>query len=264
MIGYVTNQLNGFYGTSGSARGQPTHLAVMSDPNQRLSSLLRELDATARAQPEGAAATLRRGARGVVGHCDVHGQGGSWTGGAARRTLGGRPRQRRPVAARAPLSASRQVLVESEAKLRSLYAAMSEGVALDELIFDQSGKPVDYVLLDVNRAFESHTGLRSDSVIGRRATEVYGTNEAPLDRYAAVAIYWRPNCFEETFTPMKKTFAIPLLGKNRFATVFQDITEARRVSELTEELLQRLQFALRAVPWGVAGSEHPVKHHGVG
>ena len=45
-------------------------------------------------------------------------------------------------------------LLESEEKFHSLFDTMNEGVALHELVLDELGNPTDYVILDVNPAFE--------------------------------------------------------------------------------------------------------------
>ena len=118
----------------------------------------------------------------------------------------------------------------SEEKYRSLNISMTEGMALHELVYDAIGKPVDYVLLDVNPAFEKLTGLGREAVIGRRGSEVY-RGEAPfLKVYAEVATTGRPINFEKAYEPMKKTFSISVFSpvKGRFATVFTDITERKR------------------------------------
>ena len=118
-------------------------------------------------------------------------------------------------------------LRESDAQLHSLYAAMTEGMALHELITDAAGQPLDYVLLDVNPAFESIVGLSRAAVVGRRASEVYGTGVAPyLDTYAAVATTGRPVNFESAYAPLGKVFSISVFAPapRRFATVFADIT----------------------------------------
>jgi len=43
-----------------------------------------------------------------------------------------------------------------------------DAVAFHQIITDSSGKPVDYVFLDVNRAFEAMTGLTREQVIGQK------------------------------------------------------------------------------------------------
>ena len=100
-------------------------------------------------------------------------------------------------------------LAESEAKFRSLHVAMNEGVALHELVTDAAGHHIDYVLLDVNPAFEAILGLPRAAVIGRRASVVYGTGVAPyLDTYAQVVSTGQPVRFETAYAPLGKAFSI--------------------------------------------------------
>jgi PAS domain S-box-containing protein len=123
-----------------------------------------------------------------------------------------------------------EMLRKSSEKFSSLYAAMTEGVALHELVFDTAGKPVDYRLLDVNPAFESIIGVSREAALGQLASEVYGTSSAPyLERYAGVAVTGRPVRFEARFEPMAKVFSISVFSpaKHQFATVFSDITEQK-------------------------------------
>ena len=56
---------------------------------------------------------------------------------------------------------------------------MVEGVALHEIVYDEEGTPVDYVITDVNPSYEKITGLTSDKALGRRASALYGARIAP-------------------------------------------------------------------------------------
>lgn len=118
-------------------------------------------------------------------------------------------------------------LRDSERKFHSLYLSMTEGMALHEMVFDAAGNPLDYVLLDVNPAFESILGLRRDAVLGRRASEVYGTDTAPyIDLFAGVATNGKAIHFETEFKPLSRSFRISVFSpaRNQFATVFSDIS----------------------------------------
>ena len=122
-------------------------------------------------------------------------------------------------------------LQASEQKFHSLYAAMTEGVALHEMVFDAKGNPVDYVLLDVNPVFESILRRNRQTVVGRRASEVYGVNPAPyLSKYAEVVTTGHATTFEVEFEPTGKAFSISVFSpaKNQFATLFVDITTERQ------------------------------------
>ncbi len=149
--------------------------------------------------------------------------------------------QRRQMEAR--MGRALQALGASEARLRSLFTAMTEGFALHEIVTDGSGVPVDYVIMDVNPAYERQTGLTADAVIGKKASEVYGTEEPPyFDVYAEVAETGEPTNFEAYFAPMGRYFRISAFSPNQgeFATVFEDVTERRlsqqRLAEKTEAL----------------------------
>jgi CheY-like chemotaxis protein len=72
-----------------------------------------------------------------------------------------------------------KLLKKSEEKYRLLYTSMNEGFSLNELVFDESGKAVDYRILDANPAFQRITGLKGKTILGKKASELYG-QEKPL------------------------------------------------------------------------------------
>ena len=128
-------------------------------------------------------------------------------------------------------------LKANEKKLSEIYASMTEGLALHEIINDHSGKAIDYIITDVNPAFEKITGLKRDQVIGKKASAAYGTGEAPyLDPYAGVASTGMPVTFEGHFAPMNKYFNISVFSPDngKFATIFQDITDRKLAEESVE------------------------------
>jgi PAS domain S-box-containing protein len=142
----------------------------------------------------------------------------------------------------------------SEARFRSLFDSANEGIAVHEMVFDESGKEVDYRILNVNDAFESILGISRKNAIGKLATKLYDVAQAPfLDTYAGVARTGKPATFEVFFEPMNKHFLIsvfsPEIGK--FATMFSDITqqkslEARaknRAEDLARSNAELQQFA---------------------
>jgi len=134
-----------------------------------------------------------------------------------------------------------QALVESERRYRSLYDTMREGVALHELILDADGHPVDYLVVDVNPSYEAILGMSRESVVGRRGSDVYATDEAPyLTQYARVVSSGTPASFEADFKPLGRVFSVSVFspGPRIFATVFDDISERKR----TEQEIARLAF----------------------
>ncbi len=120
---------------------------------------------------------------------------------------------------------------ESENKYTAVYNSMSEGLAIHELVYDSFGKAINYIITDVNPAYEQIIGLKKEKISGRKATDVYSVDVAPyLDIYAEVALNGNSVSFETFFPPMDKHFQISVFSpsKGKFATIFQDITERKR------------------------------------
>ncbi|WP_054847848.1 PAS domain S-box protein [Methanoculleus chikugoensis] len=72
------------------------------------------------------------------------------------------------------------------------------GYAHCEVVVDAAGKPVDYIYLEVNRAFELFTGLRWEEVANRRVTEVLHLDEAAgiIAIYGNVALTGESTAFQ--------------------------------------------------------------------
>jgi PAS domain S-box-containing protein len=138
-------------------------------------------------------------------------------------------------------------LSESENKFRTLFESMNEGVALHELIFDDKGIAVDYRIVDVNSAYEKHTGLSAEKAKNQIASEFYGIKTLPpyFDIYSNVALTGKPDFFESYFPPLKKYFEVSVFSpkKNWFATVFMDITERKQADIALLESERKLREA---------------------
>jgi PAS domain S-box-containing protein len=122
---------------------------------------------------------------------------------------------------------------ESESAIRALYATMTEGLATHDIVYSEE-KAVDYIITDVNPTYEKITGMTRAAVLGRKASEIYGSETPPyLDVYARVASRGKPENFETYFPPMKKYFSISVFSprKGRFATLFVDISD-RKLAEI--------------------------------
>lgn len=136
-------------------------------------------------------------------------------------------------------------LRKSEEQFRRLFENALFGIALHQMLLDDKGLPVDYVFRDANPAFERHTGLRPADIIGKRVTEVFNYFEdAPfIEIYGNVAVCEEPVVFERYFEALSRYYNICAypLGGNRFATVFEDITERKQAEQAREQLLKELR-----------------------
>jgi PAS domain S-box-containing protein len=150
-------------------------------------------------------------------------------------------------------------LRESEQGLSALYSSMTEGVAQHEVIYDSGGQVIDYIIRNVNPAFETITGLSKDEIINKNASEIYGTGKAPyLDIYSRVVLSRQAESFETYFPPMKKYFHISVFSpaQGRFATVFEDITERKLAEESLRKAKDELEMRVQERTEELATSHH--------
>ncbi|MBP6672736.1 MAG: PAS domain S-box protein, partial [Bacteroidetes bacterium] len=123
-------------------------------------------------------------------------------------------------------------------KFKALFENMTEGVALHEIIYNGE-KAVDYRILEINPAYERHTGLAKNKACGLLASELYGTGTPPyFEEFAHVAFSRIPFSFETYFPPLERHFHISIFSPEQgfFATVFEDITERKKIVEQLEKI----------------------------
>src|SRR6202142_132166 len=112
---------------------------------------------------------------------------------------------------------------------------MLEGFSHCEMLFDDHGRPIDFVYLAVNSRFEKLTGLQD--VIGKRFSEVIpdGKDSQPelLERYSRVVLTCEPERFEIEIKALGMWFSISAYGAGKacFVATFDNITERKRAEE---------------------------------
>ncbi|MBE9015637.1 response regulator [Chroococcidiopsidales cyanobacterium LEGE 13417] len=141
-------------------------------------------------------------------------------------------------------------LRQSEAKYRSLFESMNEGLAIGELVRDESGCAVDARYLELNPAYERQTGFDRSSALDLLASEVFPTYYRTwLEIVERVLKNGQPERFEQFVPDNQKWFAFhvtPFGGADGFTVLYDDITERKR-QEQEQTFLLRLSDALRPI-----------------
>lgn len=151
-----------------------------------------------------------------------------------------------------------RILTESEEKFRALYANMKEGSALHTLVYDDNGIPVDYRIVEVNRAFEVQLGIKRESVINKTSREAYGVDVPPyFELYSRVALTEIPEVFETYFEPLDKHFSINVYSpyKGTFATIFENITDRKKDELALHTILTKYKVLFEILPIGITISD---------
>lgn len=152
---------------------------------------------------------------------------------------------------------SKDRLRESEMKYRSLFENMMDAFAYHKIVVNEQGEPIDYVFLEVNKAFENLTGLQGKDIIGKRVTEVIPGTENDsagwIDIYGKVALLGENCRFEDYSEPLQKWFSVnaysPKLGY--FATNFEDITQRKENEAKINLMTKRLQLSTQSAQIGI-------------
>ncbi len=132
---------------------------------------------------------------------------------------------------------SQQALMRSEERYRLLFENMTNAFALHEIVTDENEKPVDYVFLEVNPAFERMTGLEKEKILGRRVTAVLpGTENDPADwigKYGRVALLGETLRLIQYSEALGKWFSVTAYSPQprQFVVMFTDVTEERLLEE---------------------------------
>jgi len=127
-----------------------------------------------------------------------------------------------------------QALREGEQRYRSLFESIDEGFCVIEMIFDENQKPVDYLFLEVNPAFERQAGMHGAT--GKRMLEFVSDIEPHwLENYGRVALTGQPIRFADEYKSLNSWFdvyAFRLGGpqSRKVAVIFNNITE-RKLAE---------------------------------
>jgi signal transduction histidine kinase len=129
---------------------------------------------------------------------------------------------------------------------------MSEAVAVDQIVYDTEGNPIDWLITDVNPAYEEVFAIPREQAVGRRASELYGSIldfDAALAAYAGVSETGKPAQLELFLPLSKKHLLISAfsLGGGQFATRSKDVTERKRMEAEREGLMAEREMFLHTI-----------------
>ena len=168
---------------------------------------------------------------------------------------------------------------DSEERYRHLFNSMDEGYCVIEMIFDAHDRPVDYRFVEVNPAFEMHTGL--PDAAGKRFLEFApGVHTSWVERYGQVAQTGEPIRFADECPASMRWFDVYAFriggpGHWKVAIIVNNITErvqseqALRASARTlvdldrrkDEFLAMLCHELRNPLAPIANAVHLLRRH---
>lgn len=134
-------------------------------------------------------------------------------------------------------------LRENEQFLRMIFDTLSEGVALNEIVYDEQGEMIDYRVLKVNPAFYTVAHLNNQPVIGQLATDLYKMPRSMIKEFWDSHKQKTTVAYTEMRSPLNDCHffvATSPFIDNKFITSFFDITERIRNEEGRLKLEQHI------------------------
>ena len=142
---------------------------------------------------------------------------------------------------------AKEKALEYKKRYLTLFDKMLNGFALCKLLTDKGGNPIDYIFLEVNRAFEKINSMNKEEVINKKVSEVFGFKVIPdLEKYFQVALQGKKKVFETYIPRYDKYFKVVSYSPRRgyFVTIFEDITQRKKAEENIRELNKKLNLSL--------------------
>ena len=132
-------------------------------------------------------------------------------------------------------------MIKEKDKYRLLIENLPDGLAYCKMVRDNTGKPVDYIFLEVNSSFEVLTGLPRENIIDKKLTEVsLGIKSLGLDLLSVfdqVAATGQSTNFQQYLDQQDRWYEITAYSDQPgyFAAVFHDITKRKQSEKALQE-----------------------------
>jgi signal transduction histidine kinase len=139
-----------------------------------------------------------------------------------------------------------KLIKESESKYKSLFNNMNLGHSYYKIITDESGQPIDYIITEINPAYERIKGNNCAKLIGKKATEAFpNIKNSSVDwiaLFGKVALTGEPISMEVYSDIMNRWYNVnyycPKMGYT--AAIFSDITLIKENEKDLERIQKRL------------------------
>lgn len=131
-----------------------------------------------------------------------------------------------------------QAMKERSEKFDSLFNKMLAGVVFCKALYDKTGKIFDYIYEDMNPVYEKFTGLKKESAVGKKVSEMLpGTEPEWFTIFSKVITSGNPVNFEMYHQRTKKYYSVFAFKfkQDVFSAIFNDISERKQVEQDVEE-----------------------------
>ncbi len=127
---------------------------------------------------------------------------------------------------------------ETADNYRALFNNQTIGLAYCKTVFDDQGKAVDYVLVDVNDTWLSLVGVERARVVGKRITEAFpGVSQDLVDRHNRVAVTGQSTHFETYESTTSRWYEVDVVSPRSgyFIALVHNITDRKQAEKAAHD-----------------------------
>jgi len=169
---------------------------------------------------------------------------------------------------------SKKALLTNEERYRLLYKKyhalvmdMPNCMAYNKIIYDEAGNPIDYQIIEVNKAFEKKVNLSKEDIVGKRYSELFSTidsekYESRMAAYREVALSGiskvLPLCYFE-WCGRWVSEDVYSLEPGYFVSIYTDMTERKLVENELRQAKQEAEDENRVLYESLANMSHEIR-----
>lgn len=138
-------------------------------------------------------------------------------------------------------------IAESEERYRGLFNSIDEGFCVIQMVFDENGKAIDYIFLELNPVFVEQTGL-PDVAPGKSMRELIPNHdESWFEIYGKVALTGESVRLENYAEVLDRWFDLYAFRvddpeTHKVAVIFKNITDRKKADNERDKLLKQLEI----------------------
>ncbi|HBC46288.1 MAG TPA: hypothetical protein DCZ43_04510, partial [candidate division Zixibacteria bacterium] len=156
-------------------------------------------------------------------------------------------------------------LRESERRFHDLFEHFASGYILCKVVTNDAGQPVDFIYLEVNKAFEIITGKSATEVINKSATEVFPIDyDIELIKLCGEVALTGTPVRTERFSLATGRYLEMMIYSTRygeFASVFSDVSEKKIAEKALHDSEERYRAIWENSPVGICMTDPNGVYH---